>query len=174
MVLAIGLLLMGLLMMELSRGPNCDFEIYRNSVAGMLHGASVYNPTSPTDTCQVATGFTYPPFSSLVMLPLALLSHTVAKVVLALVTTLLVLSSMFVLIDRIYRKRSDAGAPTIGWVRTPVITTLMALAYPTVNNMGLGQVSFALWLWCFSTPSSFPEDGRARWSDWREPSSSNQ
>ncbi len=144
-VLAIGLTPLGLLMMQLSRGQNYDFEIFRNSLTGMLRGESVYDFAIHNASSQADVGFIYPPFASLLMLPLALLPHIVAKVGLALATTLLVVSVIFALIDRIYSEKAAAGGPTIGWVRTPLITTLIALAYPTVNNMGLGQVSFMLW-----------------------------
>ncbi len=143
--LLLGLMPMAVLMMALSRGRNFDFDIYRNSLIGVLHGGSVYAFTVHNAVSHADVGFIYPPFASLVMLPLAVASHSVGKDGLALVTTLLVLASMFTLIDQLYTKRAGEGKPTIGLLRAPLITTLVAVSFPTVNNMGLGQVSFALW-----------------------------
>ncbi|HET9126758.1 MAG TPA: glycosyltransferase family 87 protein [Propionibacteriaceae bacterium] len=143
--LVLALLPMGALMLSLSRGKTLDFDIYRNALIAMLHGQSVYTYKMYWDAGHVWLGFLYPPFAALLMSPFALLPRTPGVMILALLTALLVVASLVVLVETINGRRAHDGASTIGPLKVVVVATPLALALPTISNMALGQVSFALW-----------------------------
>ncbi len=144
LLVVVGFLPLGLLMMENSRGANFDLQVYRNSLAGMLHGKSVYAFAVYNDYAKSSVGFSYPPFASLVMSPLALVPEHAAAVGLALTTTLLVLTSLAALVERINVSRRRQGQVSVGGLRVMLVATPLGMAIPTLDNMALGQVSFAL------------------------------
>src|SRR5665647_959509 len=80
MGLTLALLPLGLFMLYIGiQGDNVDLAIYRGALTDMLHGNSVYTFSVPMPELKTNMGFVYPPFASLVMLPLALVSHVASK-----------------------------------------------------------------------------------------------
>jgi alpha-1,2-mannosyltransferase len=139
MGLTLALLPLGFLMVYVGiQGENFDFEIYRGALTDMLHGNSVYAFSV------LSSGFIYPPFASLVMLPLAFVSLGVGKALLAVVTTVLVLVALVGSFSVVDARRQAVGRKKVSLIIWGLVSILIAVSIPTVANMHLGQVSFAV------------------------------
>jgi alpha-1,2-mannosyltransferase len=126
------------------RGENFDFDIYRRALLGLLHGGSVYDYTIYQPQYQVSMGFVYPPFASLVMLPLAVIPALAGKTVMAIGTALLMMAALFGVFRLVDARRATVGrkelSPVVwAWVTMPIVFSM-----PAISNMQLGQVSFAV------------------------------
>lgn len=141
---AIAILPMGLMLLNLSRGTNMDLQIYRGALVDVLHGGSAYDYGLFAKDIGANLGFIYPPFASLVMLPLALAPESVGGLVMALVTTLLVMAALMGCVGVIDRRRREAGRRMVPLFVCTAASLLMALSVPALANMTLGQVSFVI------------------------------
>jgi len=136
---------LGLFMLYIGiRGDNVDLAIYRGALTDMLHGNSVYTFSVPMPELKTNMGFVYPPFASLVMLPLALVSHVASKTLLAVVTTVLVVVALVGCFSVVDARRQAAGRREVSLIIWALVSILIAISIPTVANMHLGQVSFAV------------------------------
>ena len=126
------------------RVENFDFEIYRGAVTGMLHGNSVYAYVIHMPEYNADMGFIYPPFASLVMLPLALLPHSVAKILMAVTTAVLVMAALAGCFSIIDNRREAVGRKKLSLITWAWVSIPIGFAVPTVSNMQSGQVSFAI------------------------------
>ncbi len=125
-------------------GENVDLAIYRGALTDMLHGNSVYRFYIPMPKQSANMGFVYPPFASLVMLPLALVPFSVSKILLAVVTTVLVMVALVGCFSVVDARREAAGHKAVSrfiWVGVSILT---ATSIPTDVNMQFGQISFAV------------------------------
>ena len=126
------------------RGDNFDFDIYRGALLGLLHGGSPYDFTIYQPQYHVSMGFVYPPFASLVMLPLAVIPALAGKAVMAIGTALLMMATLFGVFRLVDARRATVGrkelSPVVwAWVTIPIVFSI-----PAISNMQLGQVSFAV------------------------------
>jgi len=145
MGLTLALLPLGLFMLYIGiQGDNVDLAIYRGALTDMLHGNSVYTFSVPMPELKTNMGFVYPPFASLVMLPLALVSHVASKALLAVVTTVLVVVALVGCFSVVDARRQAAGRKEVSLIIWVLVSILIAISIPTVANMHLGQVSFAV------------------------------
>jgi alpha-1,2-mannosyltransferase len=143
--LTLALLPLGFLMMCVGiAGKNFDLGIYRGALTDMLHGNSVYTFSVPMPEFKTNMGFVYPPFASLVMLPLALVSHFAAKTLLAAVTTALVVVALVGCFSVVDARRQAVGRKRVSLISWVWVSILTAVSIPAVANMQLGQVSFAV------------------------------
>jgi alpha-1,2-mannosyltransferase len=107
-----------------------DLAVYVGAVAGLRHGASLYDYADAA-----GAPFTYPPFAGLLLAPLASaatvplrLGWTAATLVAVLVTSVLVARA--------------AAEPWRG--RSLAISAVLLLSAPVVSNLRFGQVSYFL------------------------------
>jgi hypothetical protein len=111
-----------------------DMKIYHGAVEWWLAGGELYEYVSPS-----ALGFTYPPFAALAMLPMAVVSSTVAGWLNALGSVAALSVVLAVLILPI--------ADRHGWPRWPTLAVVVVLALaiePTRETLGFGQVNLLL------------------------------
>lgn len=133
---------MGVLLWSFSGGDAFDFAIYRGALTDVLHGGSAYDFMVPHKG--VSMGFIYPPFASLVMLPLAMVPVAVGKSVLAVLTAALVMAALVGCIRAIDARRRRIGRRELSLFACALGSLTMALSESAVTNMSLGQVSFAI------------------------------
>jgi alpha-1,2-mannosyltransferase len=143
--LALALLPLGVFMLYIGiQGENVDLAIYRGALADMLHGKSVYAFSVPMPELKASMGFVYPPFASLVMLPLALMSQVAGKTVLAVLTTVVVVVALLGCFSVADARRRAVGRKEVSLIVWALVSILIAISIPTVANMHLGQVSFVV------------------------------
>ena len=126
------------------RGENFDYGLYRNSLLDMLHGGSVYDYAFYMPIYHTTMGFVYPPFASLLMLPLAMVSNLAGKTLLALGTAVLTTVALWGVVRLVDARRAAAGRREISLVLWAWVTMPIMLSMPATMNMQLGQVSFAV------------------------------
>lgn len=143
--LAVALIPMAFLMIYVGiLGRDFDLAIYRGALTEMLHGNSVYAYSVPMPEFKANMGFVYPPFASLVMLPLAMVSRVAGKSLLAVVTTVLVVVAIIGCVSVVDARRQAVGRKAVSLGIWVLISTLISVSVPTVANMHLGQVSYAV------------------------------
>ena len=141
--LTLALLPMGLVL-TFTRGTNMDLDIYRGALVDMLHGGSAYDYAVFVKEVGANLGFIYPPFASLVMMPLALVPEAVGAVVMAGVTTLLVMLALLGCIGAIDTHRLRVGRKEVSLLVVALASLPIAVSIPALSNMTLGQISFAI------------------------------
>lgn len=143
--LALAVLPMGLVLLYLgSISSHFDFQIYHGALTDVLHGGSAYDFMLYEPHIDETMGFIYPPFASLVMLPLAMVSESLGATVMSVVTTILVMAALlgcFGVIDARIRAAGRGQLPRILAILAPLP---MAFSSAAASNMTLGQVSFAV------------------------------
>ena len=145
MRLTLALLPLGFLMVYVGIwGKNFDLGIYRGALTDMLHGNSVYTFSVPMPEFKTNMGFVYPPFASLVMLPLALVPRFAAKILMAVVTTALVVVAFVGCFRVVDARRQSVGRKKVSLISWVWVSILTGASIPSVANMQLGQVSFAV------------------------------
>lgn len=120
-----------------------DFRIYRGALLDVLHGGSAYTFSITGDDGSPLT-FVYPPFASLVMLPLALVPETVGRVALALLTSGLVVAALVSTLDAVDDRSTASGRRRVPLLLTVAASLPLALSTPALSNMTMGQISFAV------------------------------
>jgi alpha-1,2-mannosyltransferase len=114
-----------------------DMRIYHGAVEWWTSGRELYEFAAPDSLL----GFTYPPFAALTMLPMALMSSTVAgwvNLVASVVALAVVLAMLLVPV-----------ADRLGWPRGLVVAAALPLALalePNRETIGFGQVNLLLFL----------------------------
>jgi alpha-1,2-mannosyltransferase len=145
MRLTLALLPLGFLLVYVGIwGKNFDLGIYRGALTDMLHGNSVYAFSVPMPEFKTNMGFVYPPFASLVMLPLALVPRFAAKTLMAVVTTALVLVAFVGCFRVVDAHRQSVGRKRVSLISWVWVSILTGASIPALANMQLGQVSFAV------------------------------
>ena len=145
LVVALSLVPMALVMLYFGvRGTNFDFAIYQGALTDVLHGRSAYDFTAFLPETGEHMGFIYPPFASLVMLPLAVVPEAVGRIAMAVLSTLLVIAALIGCIRVIDGRRRLAGRRRLSLLACAIAALVLAVSTPAVSNMALGQVSFAI------------------------------
>jgi alpha-1,2-mannosyltransferase len=126
------------------RGDNFDYGLYRSALLDVLHGGSVYDYAFYMPLYHTSMGFVYPPFASLVLLPLAMVSNLAGKTLLALGTAVLMMVALWGVFRLVDARRATAGRKEISLVVWAWITMPIMLSMPATMNMQLGQESFAV------------------------------
>jgi alpha-1,2-mannosyltransferase len=145
MGLILAILPLGVFMVSLGIwGENIDLGIYRGALTDMLHGNSVYTFYVSMPKQNANMGFVYPPFASLVMLPLALVSSSASKMLLAVVTTVLVVVALVGCYSVVDARREAVGRKAVSLFIWVGVSMLIATSIPAVVNMQFGQISFAV------------------------------
>jgi alpha-1,2-mannosyltransferase len=142
--LALAVLPMGVVLVYLGiLGSHFDFQIYHGAVTDMLHGGSAYDFTLFEPHVEESMGFVYPPFASLVLLPLALLSGRDAAIVMSLVTTVLVMVAVLGSYGVVDARMRSTGRRLSG-ILAILAPLPLACSAAATSNMTLGQLSFAV------------------------------
>ncbi len=142
--LALAVLPMGVVLVYLGiLGSHFDFQIYHGAVTDMLHGGSAYDFMLFEPHVEESMGFVYPPFASLVLLPLALLSGRDAAIVMSVLTTVLVMLAVLGSYSVVDARMRSTGRRLSGILAILAHLPLACSAAAT-SNMTLGQLSFAV------------------------------
>lgn len=120
-----------------------DFRIYRGAMLDVLHGGSAYTFSITGDDGAPLT-FVYPPFASLVLLPLALVPETVGRAALALLTSGLVLAALASAVAVVDARRAALGRASVPLLLCVLASLPLAVSTPALSNMTMGQISFAV------------------------------
>ncbi len=120
-----------------------DFRIYRGALLDVLHGGSAYT-FSITGNDGSPLTFVYPPFASLVMLPLALVPEALGRVALAVLTSGLVVAALVSTVTAVDARRSTSGRSEVPLLLVVIASLPLALSTPALANMTMGQISFAV------------------------------
>jgi alpha-1,2-mannosyltransferase len=115
-----------------------DLDVYRVGAQAWMHGRALYGPLPP-----IANGmlepFTYPPISAVVMAPLALVSSTVAGILMTAISLGLLLC-VLVLFLRATRLVTGPGA----WKLASAMLPLAVLIEPVRTTLAYGQINIVL------------------------------
>ncbi|HEU5004354.1 MAG TPA: glycosyltransferase 87 family protein [Actinomycetota bacterium] len=110
-----------------------DLHVYLVAVHALLHGHSLYGAHPG-----LRSGFTYPPFAALLLIPLALVPEAAAQVTWTLLT-LAATGALSYLVARALPRRLGPAAAV--W---PALTALLLASKPLQSNLAFGQVSVFL------------------------------
>jgi alpha-1,2-mannosyltransferase len=112
-----------------------DLHVYVTAVSSFVHGTSLYGLHG-----SLRSGFTYPPFAGLVLLPLAAVPEAAARVAWT-ALTILAAAGIALIVARALPRR--LGPVTVAW---PVLTALVLASKPLQSNLRFGQISIFLTL----------------------------
>jgi alpha-1,2-mannosyltransferase len=112
-----------------------DLHVYVTAVSSLVHGGSLYGLHGT-----LRSGFTYPPFAGLVLLPLAAVPEAVSRVAWTAVT-ILAAGGIALIVARALPRR--VGPVAVVW---PALTALALASKPLQSNLRFGQVSIFLTL----------------------------
>ncbi len=115
-----------------------DLNVYRVGAKAWIHGRSLYAPLPPIANGMVEP-FTYPPISAVAMAPLALVSDTIAGVLMT-VVSLALLVCVLALFLRATRLATGPGS----WKLAVAALPLAALIEPVRTTLALGQINIVL------------------------------
>jgi alpha-1,2-mannosyltransferase len=115
-----------------------DLNVYRVGAKAWMHGRALYAPLPPIANGMIEP-FTYPPISAVAMAPLALVSDTVAGVLMT-VISLALLVCVVALFLRATRLATGPGA----WKLALATLPLAALIEPVRTTLALGQINIVL------------------------------
>ena len=138
---AVGVMLVVTLAGNPTAGLLGDLDIYRGAVNSALAGQDLYSYTYVHPTVH-GLGFTYPPFAALVLVPVALLESTSAKVIWTTLTFVVTLGCLLLLVRTSGRGAvggSVSRTSQAAWVAGLSIPVM--LSYPFLHNLIVGQVS---------------------------------
>lgn len=128
--------------------PLWDLAVYRGAVTQWLHGGDVYDYRLMYPTRIGGFPFTYPPFAALLLVPTAWVPVAVLDSLWTLATLALMAAMAAFLVFRAPRtSRTWLGTtpkPTRLICFSAAATLSLLLTLPGVNNLALGQVSFAV------------------------------
>jgi alpha-1,2-mannosyltransferase len=111
-----------------------DMKIYHGAMEWWVAGGPLYEYNSPTDL-----GFTYPPFAAVAMLPMAIMSATVA----GWMNTVASVAALAAVLAMLLLPMADR----YGWPRWPTLGMALPLALamePGRETLGFGQVNLLL------------------------------
>jgi alpha-1,2-mannosyltransferase len=100
-------------------GRHIDLEVYRNGVQAWLSGGDLYGPL-PETSARIALPFIYPPFAALLMVPLAVVSWTVAWVSLLGLSTLSLGTTLYVVARRMWPGGGPGAALSVASIALPL------------------------------------------------------
>ncbi len=138
------LLVVGLVQTAGTAGILGDLDIYRGAISYAFAGGDLYGYTYTHPTVH-GLGFTYPPFSAILLAPFALLDSVPAKVIWTLLTFAVLIGCLYVLVRRAGRDGDSRLGPTppassrAAWVAGLSIPVMAS--YPFLHNLIVGQVS---------------------------------
>jgi len=112
-----------------------DLHVYVTAVSSFVHGTSLYGLHG-----SLRSGFTYPPFAGLVLLPLAAVPEAVSRVAWT-ALTVLAAGGIALIVARALPRR--LGPVAVVW---PALTALVLASKPLQSNLRFGQVSVFLTL----------------------------
>ncbi|HEY2666581.1 MAG TPA: glycosyltransferase 87 family protein [Actinomycetota bacterium] len=112
-----------------------DLHVYVTAVSSYLHGTSLYGLHG-----SLRSGFTYPPFAGLVLLPLAAIPEAASRVAWT-VLTVLAGGGIALIAARALPRRLGPLAAVV-----PALTALVLASKPFQSNLRFGQVSVFLTL----------------------------
>jgi len=112
-----------------------DLHVYVTAVSSFVHGTSLYGLNG-----SLRSGFTYPPFAGLVLLPLAAVPEPVSRVAWP-VLTVLAAGGIALIVARALPRRLGPAAAVL-----PALTALVLASKPFQSNLRFGQVSVFLTL----------------------------
>lgn len=112
-----------------------DLHVYVTAVSSFIHGTSLYGLHG-----SLRSGFTYPPFAGLVLLPLAAVPEAVSRVAWT-VLTVLAAGGIALVVARALPRRLGPLAAVV-----PALTVLVLASKPFQSNLRFGQVSIFLTL----------------------------
>ncbi len=138
---AVGVMLVVTLAGNPTAGLLGDLDIYRGAVNSALAGQDLYSYTYVHPTVH-GLGFTYPPFAALILVPVALLESTSAKVIWTTLTFVVTLGCLLLLVRTSGRGAvggSVSRTSQASWVAGLSIPVM--LSYPFLHNLIVGQVS---------------------------------
>lgn len=113
----LALVLTGLVMH--TGGRHIDLEVYRFAVQAWLAGGDMYGPL-PETSGRIALPFIYPPFASLLMVPLAVAPWTVAWVSLLALSVLALGATLYVVALRLWPSGGRGGALSVASIVLPL------------------------------------------------------
>ncbi len=143
--LILAVLPMGLLLLYVGiLGSHFDFQIYYGALTDVLHGGSAYDFMLVEPHVNEAMGFVYPPFASLVLLPLGLLSLDAAGVVMSVLTTVLVMAALLGCLVVVDGRLHAAGRGRLSPILAILAPLPLACSAAATSNMSLGQLSFVV------------------------------
>jgi alpha-1,2-mannosyltransferase len=112
-----------------------DLHVYVTAVSSLVHGTSLYGLHG-----SLRSGFTYPPFAGLVLLPLAAVPETVSRIAWT-ALTILAAGGIALIVARALPRRLGPIAAVL-----PALTALVLASKPFQSNLRFGQVSIFLTL----------------------------
>jgi alpha-1,2-mannosyltransferase len=112
-----------------------DLHVYVTAVSSFVHGISLYGLHG-----SLRSGFTYPPFAGLVLLPLAAVPEPATRVAWTALTVLAAAGIALIAARALPRRLGPVG---VVW---PVLTVLALASKPLQSNLHFGQVSIFLTL----------------------------
>jgi alpha-1,2-mannosyltransferase len=112
-----------------------DLHVYVTAVSSFVHGTSLYGLHG-----SLRSGFTYPPFAGLVLLPLAAVPETVSRIAWT-ALTILAAGGIALIVARALPRRLGPIAAVL-----PGLTVLVLASKPFQSNLRFGQVSIFLTL----------------------------
>jgi alpha-1,2-mannosyltransferase len=112
-----------------------DLHVYVTAVSSFVHGTSLYGLHG-----SLRSGFTYPPFAGLVLLPLAAVPEALTRAAWTALTILAATGTALIVARALPRR---LGPVAVVW---PVLTALALASKPIQSNLRFGQVSVFLTL----------------------------
>jgi alpha-1,2-mannosyltransferase len=112
-----------------------DLHVYVTALSSFVHGTSLYGLHG-----SLRSGFTYPPFAGLVLLPLAAVPETVSRIAWT-ALTILATGGIALIVARALPRRPGPIAAVV-----PALTVLVLASKPFQSNLRFGQVSIFLTL----------------------------
>ncbi len=100
-------------------GRHIDLEVYRFGVQAWLSGGDMYGPLPETSN-HIALPFIYPPFATLVLLPLAVAPWAAAWVALLALSTAALGVTFFVVARRLWPSGGRGGALSVASIALPL------------------------------------------------------
>ncbi|MCA0296202.1 MAG: glycosyltransferase 87 family protein [Actinobacteria bacterium] len=138
------LLVVGLISSAGTAGILGDLDIYRGAINYAFAGGDLYDYTYTHPTVH-GLGFTYPPFSAILLTPFALLDSVPAKVVWTILTFAVLIWCLYVLVRQAVKDGDSRLGPSprrasrVAWVAGLSIPVMAS--YPFLHNLVVGQVS---------------------------------
>lgn len=119
-----------------------DLEIYRGAISFAFGGGDLYQWVYQHPVVH-GLGFTYPPFSALLLSWLTLLPLTVAKVVWIVLTLAVAAACLQLLVTAAGEGSWPTATPTasVRWAWTAALAIPFLLTYPFVHDLVVGQVT---------------------------------
>lgn len=115
-----------------------DLNVYRVGATAWMHGRALYGPLPP-----IANGmlepFTYPPIAAVVMAPLALVSNTVAGVLMTAISL-----SLLVCVLALFLRATRSASGRRSWKLAVALLPFAVLVEPVRSTLAYGQINIVL------------------------------